>query len=497
MKMQESEGSDNFSKSIRRWLTASLIITITLLFIAVANANPALQEALDNYQENNFESAAEQFKLLAEMGFSTAQYNFGVMYLKGQSVDQDPLQAYAWIGLAAVQQESFADTAATVLQALPDDTSRHSARLALASLQQNFGVDAQTDKLLREGPEADQQQEFELIKTRPPIYPSSALAKRLGGYNMTEFWVFPDGSVRLPSVLYSVPGELFDAASLDAITHFKVAWTGLSEQDPRPVVSRQVIDYRIRRNQKSRPSPQLIKHINGIRKRAEAGDAYAQYLLAVSHLYLDISDMDDRRSWALLLDAAWAGIPEAQHMVGMHLSQDWREASEREHGGLWINISALGDYPAISYSVARNGPDNHAAFAFDDISRIDLVNLAAAQDYAPAVIHHSMITATAGQPPDQKSLDQARAALQAISGWYRGEPYWHVASAAVAAASGNFTLAAEHQHKAIRKAAALDWESDDLEQALASFEQGERLIIEPEQSASQRPFVLAALPDQG
>lgn len=471
---------------------SGLILTAAFIITAVANANPALQEALDNYQNSRFEIACKQFNTLAEMGFSTAQYNLGVMYLKGQSVEQDLSQAYAWIALAAEQQSSLADTASTALQALPDAAAKKSAQAELAALQQRFGVGTQIDQLLQTPANAEQQQQpFELVKTQAPIYPANALTRHLGGYNMTEFWVFPDGSVRLPSVIYSMPGELFDDASLQAIARFKLDWSDNSVADSRPTVARQVIDYRLTAKQKSRPTPQILNHIKNIRKRVESGDAYAKYSLAVGHLYLDISDLDDRQAEALLLEAAWAGIPEAQHMVGMRLLQDWRPPGEREHGRLWINMAALGDYPAISYSVARNGLDSHATFAFDDLSNIDLITHAANMGYAPAVIHHSLITATASKPPQPMQIDQAREQLQAISGWYRDEPYWYVASAAVAAAAGDFAVAAELQQKAIRKAAALNWETVEFEQALADFEQNKRLITAPNKTV----LLLAATPD--
>ena len=95
-------------QAIRRYLSSVFIATLHALFLSVtANANPALQEALDNYQNSRFEIACKQFKTLAEMGFSTAQYNLGVMYLKGQAVEKDLAQAYAWMTLAGSTQASL------------------------------------------------------------------------------------------------------------------------------------------------------------------------------------------------------------------------------------------------------------------------------------------------------------------------------------------------------------------------------------------------------
>jgi TPR repeat protein len=47
--------------------------------------------------------SVEQIRTKAEQGDATAQFDLGVMYRRGQGVQQDYSQAYMWINLAATQ----------------------------------------------------------------------------------------------------------------------------------------------------------------------------------------------------------------------------------------------------------------------------------------------------------------------------------------------------------------------------------------------------------
>jgi TPR repeat protein len=52
------------------------------------------------------DDAAALLRAAAEQGDASAQYNLGLMYLEGQGVKQDNVEAYAWIRTAAAQGKS-------------------------------------------------------------------------------------------------------------------------------------------------------------------------------------------------------------------------------------------------------------------------------------------------------------------------------------------------------------------------------------------------------
>ncbi len=49
------------------------------------------------------DDAAVLLRAAAEQGNAEAQYNLGLLYLEGQGVKQDNVEAYAWIRTAAAQ----------------------------------------------------------------------------------------------------------------------------------------------------------------------------------------------------------------------------------------------------------------------------------------------------------------------------------------------------------------------------------------------------------
>ncbi len=61
------------------------------------------QEGLDAFERGDYDTALYEFRLLADQGFASSQFNLGLMYAKGQGVPQDYVQAYRWYTLAASQ----------------------------------------------------------------------------------------------------------------------------------------------------------------------------------------------------------------------------------------------------------------------------------------------------------------------------------------------------------------------------------------------------------
>ena len=69
-----------------------IIITV-LLFVCISTAYADLQDALSAYENQNYQSAYDQFMSLAEIGNADAFNNLGVMYFKGQHVEKNYQQA--------------------------------------------------------------------------------------------------------------------------------------------------------------------------------------------------------------------------------------------------------------------------------------------------------------------------------------------------------------------------------------------------------------------
>ena len=82
------------------------------VFLVVACATVAAADSLEEaeliYERGDYTQAARLFRPLAEQGIASAQFNLGVMYAKGQGVQQDYQAALKWYRKAAEQGDARA-----------------------------------------------------------------------------------------------------------------------------------------------------------------------------------------------------------------------------------------------------------------------------------------------------------------------------------------------------------------------------------------------------
>ena len=84
-----------------RRLEAKLLAVISRKTV---NAPQAwLEKALAAYRVHNYKFAARIFIPLAEQGHMEAQRLLGIMYMHGDGVEQDPVMARYWVGMAEAQ----------------------------------------------------------------------------------------------------------------------------------------------------------------------------------------------------------------------------------------------------------------------------------------------------------------------------------------------------------------------------------------------------------
>ncbi len=85
-----------------------VITTIFLCLLLVTSACSRFDESVAAYDRGDYETALFEWRRLAKVGYSPAQYNLGVMYYNGNGVPQDYVQAYKWINLATSQGYKYA-----------------------------------------------------------------------------------------------------------------------------------------------------------------------------------------------------------------------------------------------------------------------------------------------------------------------------------------------------------------------------------------------------
>ena len=85
---------------------AQLFASVTTLFVTMAILPVAAQtfdEAVAAYGRGDFSTALRGFRLAAEQGYASAQFNLGVMYDTDEGVPEDDVEAVRWFRLAAEQ----------------------------------------------------------------------------------------------------------------------------------------------------------------------------------------------------------------------------------------------------------------------------------------------------------------------------------------------------------------------------------------------------------
>ena len=92
-----------------KWLFIIPVISLSL-WVALPTSGPNFHKGLVAYDKADFSTALEEWTQLAERGHVSAQTNLGVLYNKGQGVNQDYSAALKWWKLAAEQGHSDALT---------------------------------------------------------------------------------------------------------------------------------------------------------------------------------------------------------------------------------------------------------------------------------------------------------------------------------------------------------------------------------------------------
>jgi len=82
-----------------------VIIAAALLSLTLPSSVAAqdFDRGVSAYNDGDYPTALREFRLAAEQGNASAQYNLGLMYDNGQGLPQNYQLAYMWFSLAAAK----------------------------------------------------------------------------------------------------------------------------------------------------------------------------------------------------------------------------------------------------------------------------------------------------------------------------------------------------------------------------------------------------------
>ncbi len=344
-----------------------LLFTFTLSFISKAD----LLTATLDYNTGKYQLAFNEFQRLAKLGHKDAIYNIGVMFLYGQGVSKNLINAHAWFSLAADYGLDDARSAARLIeQELVGSKEKTELINKLNQLNQEFGYEHYSKTLL---PIFNEQQ-YQLTTNQPPrrvhkvdaIYPKEAYEKGIEGWVWLEFDVDESGAVKDIDVIDAFPNKTFNRAIKNALRRWRYEPL-MQDGKAKSYSSRSLLyhftTFKGKRYQASfkQQKQDYQKKINRLIEGAEQGNALVQYYIA-NWMVADEHNATRllRTHWQqktagsdLLLASAINGYPNSQYRLGSNLLRGEYTQTDREKGLNWLLNAAQSGFSFAQYRLGR------------------------------------------------------------------------------------------------------------------------------------------------
>jgi len=442
-----------------------------LLLALLYFPTPALADfdtASDTYHNKDYTAAYKEFKQLAELGNKRAQFNLAVMHLRGDGIEKDLTEAFAWLTLAQDQGNP------KYAKSLTKATNKLSAEQLLIAekkaqlLLERFGSDVISIKL---APIAYAENELSnhstrnytiepIVKTQP-IWPTKL--KRAGhqGWVTVEFDVYPDDSVRNIRVVDAFPDDALNKTTIKAVSkwRFKAFYNEGIEPYPAPVKQTVAYSFYDKNNNFKQIYTQILKTT---KKRALNENPRSQYLYAIAanvSTFVDPENFIDKSEvnhW--LFKSAQNGNPDGQYQLGRNILRGVGCKKDKQKGLFWITESAKNGNSLAAFMayelLSSGGKTNNSIYTAEE-----WLKKSASAGNADAMIEWSRYTA-ASEAAAKKDLTLARKYLRASKKTRTKSVKWYIASADLYERDGNPSKASTEKSKALALAKKLGWETD-------------------------------------
>jgi len=442
-----------------------------LLALPIAGAKADFEEALARYKAKDYPTALSEFKRLAIIGGHSSQFNLGVMYLYGEGLEKDPVQAYAWMALAC--QESHREwlkARDVVYASLSDSDKLHAKEVATDLFKQFSDTALARDMAPNLAGTESQFQSSRPIKRVTPEYPISMRRFGESGQVTLRFAVAPDGTTRLHSLVEWTSFDLV-APALDAIKQFRYQ---PSRVNGRPVEEfGLLVTFEFKISDANYDEQRIYKVLNSYRAWAQKGDgsdAYA-YASAISRYSTFVKlppGTENPNYW--FWQAASKGDPRAQFELGNNLLYGNMCSADVAKGITWLKRSAELGQAEAEYVLGIDMLSG-AHFAQDRTLAIKWLERAADHDFSSAKLRLAWVYATSPDP-QIRNPDRAEVFLKRISEEFIDKLTLRQTEAAVAAAKGDYAQAVRLQQAAISEAEHYDLPVDELRLQLQAYKDG-------------------------
>lgn len=453
---------------------------LTVLFMSSATALADFELGMKYYSASNFEKAHREFRQAAKFGDVSAQFNLGVMYYRGEFVARDPIQAYAWLALAAQDSEYMAQGLHLKIYKSFSDEQKKLADLAYQEIFSKYSHAAIEKNLI---PELDlanaMSNKPHLIKQINPDYPNWMLSKGKMGWVDIFFSVDKDGTTRDHVVSYS-SDESFTKVTIEAVRKWQ--FEPFMIDGKTTSVNGQKVQFHFTLEDAEFSKRKIKKILSDTKEKADGGGAQEQfqygYLLDVLPTFtkniLGANAVDNPNKWYLL--AAQNGSPQAGFFLGQNMINGNMCAPDKNKSMGWLLKAAQRNIIEAQYMLALELLSGSRLHKNEDQGMYWLNKAASVESKHnnPAKLRLAWILATHPNK-DQRDGSLALNYLRTIDPDYHDKQTYYRTAAAVYAENGNFEAAEQWQEKALIDAKSLELPLERLQAQLASYKSRQAL----------------------
>ncbi|SMF22639.1 hypothetical protein SAMN02745866_01432 [Alteromonadaceae bacterium Bs31] len=328
-------------------MKCKLFVFLIALVVSSNSQSVTFEYAIALYQEKQFEVAYSGFLELAGLGNGRAQLNLGVMYARGEHVEKDFVEAYAWAKLASESEDVDAEKILSILGKRLDEEGMSAAETRYKTLNSKYGTKAVSSALLpsETAGEAMGFAEARIKRKRTPSYPKNEIKRGASGLVDVQYSIGIDGTVRNIGVLKTT-SKFFTDSTLKALK----SWI----YEPAKVDGKPVEEFGRRMRFKFQFEGSELqlektkKYIEQFRVAAEQGGGrqkyeYAYYLsmldsMAGSLKGYETLELESQNSW--FSKSAQDGFPLAKYELGRRLSYGQQCAVDSRKSYFWLEGAA-------------------------------------------------------------------------------------------------------------------------------------------------------------
>lgn len=457
---------------IRTWCLACMLS----FFSSFGHAD--FEKAVTLYESGDFEKAKIAFEILADIGDRSSLFNLGVMYFRGEAVEQNPAKAYVMMKIAnETEDKAFSDIVNLVYSQLTESQLDSLQGLTL-ELGDKYGLDGIESRIFPK-PLRDEDcfPPIRPIKQGKPVYPRYAQTRGMHGLVHVEMTISPEGYPR-DLIVSGSSDMVFVKPTLDAA--IKTIFPALPSG--KPVYGhRYVYTYKMAGNPKidRKTEISISSQLRALRESSLKGDPVAQYNYALDlnafrlfKSFLGEMDLEYRTANKWLLESARKGLPNAQFDLGRNMLIGRGCEIDKENGYKWISAAAISGFsPAQNLMAQTVLNDFDEGFKRTEATITWLENAVLDNNFSSAVLLAWELSTSSY--PEFRDGERALKLLEQDTGNYYDNLRIFETKAAANAAIGNFKKAVKFQKRAVKLAKKNEWQILAMNKRLELYESDE------------------------